>query len=394
MEDWDERMWRQEQERVHGLGFRFVHATPDASSYLEALPPGRKLNILVSAYRLLGRRGGPIWRHLHKAQRVFLDSGAISLLKLAAKETRDLPLVSLQERDASGRWRFVRHPNGFYDTDEQWEDEYAFWFGSQKPLQKWLDSQPRLEETAWRLSERGVRHGFAAMMDHPCEPPLLTAVGVTVDQAADVTIRNAVQWHNDVRLPHGWKKVYVVQGWELDDYARCLDAFEWIGILDEVRRGHAWLAAGSTCMRRPTQKNGPGLYDVYRFLHTYLGPDGGHMHALGIAKPEWVNHMREQGWIHSADSATASMMVGFNRGPYAVQGRRCAADLPAQFADTMVWLEDQVMAPAPCDSNGVPEQAAGPTDAAGGWVQGSLWPEDPPGAKGKRRARPHRRLSA
>lgn len=339
--DWDERLWRDAQRRVHSLGFRFFHATPDTTRYLEHLPPGRRLNLLVSAYRLLGRRGGPIWRHIHRAHRVFLDSGVISLLKLAHKTTREYPPVSLLVQDAEGHWRFVRDPNGIYETDEQWADKHEMWFGPYRQVARWVQSQERLIETAWRLADGGVRHGVAAMMDHPCEPHLLGALGITVDQAVDATIANACDWSARAVLPHGWKKVYVCQGWDLGDYARCLEAFEHYGILDEVRRGYAWLAAGSTCMRKPNQKNGPGLYAVYATIRDYLGPDG-HLHALGIAKPEWIRHMRRQGWIQSADSATASMTVAFNRGPFAIAGRRTRDHLDLQFARTMLWLEDEI----------------------------------------------------
>lgn len=272
-------------------GFRFYHCTPDRSDYLLEVP--HRLNILVSTKRVNDRPMG-ITRHLPLAKSVFLDSGLITWLKLVESGKATLADVT-----------------------------------------NWMRQQDKVREWAHKLHALGVKSGVAAMMDHPCEPWLLEKAGTTVEAAVKATIENAAHWRT-ADLPPGWKRVYVAQGWTLKDYGGCMDAFEELGILDEIRRDEAWLAAGTTCMRKP-----PELYGVYDFLRKRLGT--GHLHALGIARPEWVAHMVHRGWIQTADSATASIAVAFNRGKAQWHGKgRPNYLVRAMYAAEMETLEAEI----------------------------------------------------
>lgn len=280
--------------RDWGGGFPFFNAIPDRTDFLEVLP--HQLNVLVSACRLQGDRGGPIWRSIHLANSVFLDSGAITMLKLCANR-------KAKPQEVHG----------------------------------WLKSQHLLPQLAWRLYEQGVSQGVAAMMDCPMEPWLLQAVGITPDEALKITAANACSWYNDVTLPPGWRKVYVLQGWLPEEYNRSMHQLSWFPAWLEIAQGEAWAAVGTTCMRKP-----PGLYSVYEVARQLLGPDA-HIHALGIARPSWIGELYHDGLIDSADSATASMQVAYNKGPVRVHGQRGHL-LPELFARNMARMDADVLA--------------------------------------------------
>ena len=301
-------------------GFGFFHAIPDRTDFLKYIPHSG--HVLVSAYRLAeSGKGAPIWRNINQAKEVILDSGQISLLKLAAKQIQGQPEASTG--------RTTRQLSLLTSSLHQ------------KVVDR-MTQQHLLPRVAETLYWAGVKKGYCAMLDHPCEPFLLDKVGLKVQDAVEMTVANAIKWR-DVELPPGWTKIYVVQGWELEDYAWCLEMFHHYGILKEIQQGKAWLAVGTTCMRRPNQRNGPGLYDVYEFVRNW-GVEG-HRHAYGIAKKDWIAHMRALGLIDTADSATGSMQVAFNRGLYsfAKGARRPNYLVGALFAAVMQHLEDELM---------------------------------------------------
>lgn len=278
--------------------FTFFHCTPDNTLYLKHVP--YLLNVLVSHFRLTenDNRGTPIWRHLQLARSVFYDSGQITLLKRVA--------------------------NGNASADLLW---------------KRMKTQDSIIETAHKIAALGVETGFVAALDHPCEPFLLKKVGMSVDEAIDMTVQNAIDFMN-AELPEGFRKVFVVQGWSLEDYDRCLDLFDHYGITDEIRIGRATLAVGTTCMRKLKEKNGPGLLDVYRHIDDRVPV--GRKHALGIGDEGALAHMYQEGLIHQGDSGTASTKVGFNEGAYRVEGHRYQFLIHAQFASHMLDLEYRI----------------------------------------------------
>jgi len=280
----------------------FFHAVPDNTDFLQHVP--NLLNVLVSHFRLKENdgRGGPIWRRLHLAKRVFQDSGQITLLKRVAAGKADPSLL----------WDRMR-------------------------------TQPWQIQTAHEIAALGVKEGYVSMLDHPCEPNLLASAGMTVKDALRLTIQNARDFYEAAvtrQLPPGFKPVFVLQGWDLADYDYCLRAYEEIGILNQVRFHNAILAGGSTCMRTPTQKTGPGLYSVYEHIHSRF--PHGEMHALGIARPEWVAHLFKKGYVTRADSGSASTDAGLNNEPYKVKGYRYQFLNNAVYAAHMLDLEYRI----------------------------------------------------
>jgi len=140
-----------------------------------------------------------------------------------------------------------------------------------------------------------------AHLDVSMEPLFLQENNMTQKQALDYTIRNA-----QTLLESDFKgtKCFAVQGWTNEQYEWCIKQFDDMGVLDSKH----WIGIGTTCMRRP-----PILYDIYeqccKMIHE-VDPKI-HVHAFGIAKPEWIVNLYRIG-IRSADSATPDFACAFN----------------------------------------------------------------------------------
>jgi len=138
-------------------------------------------------------------------------------------------------------------------------------------------------------------------LDANMEPFFLQENNMTQKQALDYTIRNA-----QILLESDFKgtKCFAVQGWTIDQYEWCIKQFDDMGILESKH----WIGIGTTCMRRP-----PILYEIYKkcckMIHD-VDPKI-HVHAFGIAKPEWVVNLYQIG-VRSADSATPDFVCAFN----------------------------------------------------------------------------------
>lgn len=282
---------------------RFTFFTSNwLTGYVRQVPG--ELNALVSAWNLTQNKGSfeDARRDLPSARSVFLDSGALSPLWVIERGKGDMTL-----------------------------------------LHDWLGRQSTLVEIAWDLFTAGVLNGVAACLDMPCVPGLLDKVGMSTQEAVAFTIRNATDWHA-VELPPGWRPVYVAQGWTVQDYATCMHAYEDLGIMNDVRAGKAWLAVGSTLVRRP-----PSLYTVHAHARKLLGK--GHIHALGIARPDSLAYMARRGWVNSADASSSAASVIYNRGPYRVAGPRPTYLCHALFAASAQY-EEALLADALATADG------------------------------------------
>lgn len=89
---------------------------------------------------------------------------------------------------------------------------------------------------------------WAAPQDWMCEPPMLKRTGLTVAQHQQRTVANYLELRaNAPDVP--W--VPVLQGWTLDDYERCADAYETAGVqLAEL----PLVGVGSVCRRQGTDE--------------------------------------------------------------------------------------------------------------------------------------------
>jgi hypothetical protein len=147
-----------------------------------------------------------------------------------------------------------------------------------------------------------------ACVDIPSEPHILKMLGISVDEARDITTENtkAMMKSLDDR-----KAIISVQGWTLDDRKRSLEQL--LPMIEEYQ--NAWIGNGSTCMLTPRT----GLYKFYEWLCSEL-PDR-HIHAWGIANPKWLVNLYRIG-ISSADSGTAGFANGMNEEISPITGKR------------------------------------------------------------------------
>lgn len=109
---------------------------------------------------------------------------------------------------------------------------------------------------------------WAAPMDWMCEPIVLEKTHLTVAEHQRRTVDNFVRLRDaDSSLPF----IPVLQGWELDDYLRCIDLYDKadvdLGTLDTV-------GVGTVCRRQHT-----GTVD--RILST-LAETGLQLHGFGV----------------------------------------------------------------------------------------------------------------
>ena len=200
-----------------------------------------------SAYSLLKRGFGSLRKFRNKYDLLYIDSGAISAWK-----KNDLDWLS-------------------------WE------------------TQLKYVEKSKSLNPSAICH-----LDLTMEPSFLIKNGYTSKQALDQTVYNAKKFLEiDTNKS---KKIFAIQGWKTEEYLRCIDIYEDLGIFES----NNIIGVGTTCMRKP-----PSLYRIYKKVIPKIrkiNPDQT-IHAFGIAKPEWLYNLFNFG-INSGDSATSVVAAG------------------------------------------------------------------------------------
>jgi len=106
---------------------------------------------------------------------------------------------------------------------------------------------------------------WAAPMDWMCEPKVLAKTGLTVEQHQWRTVTNFMA----LRQYLGALVIPVLQGWERDDYLRCVDLYARFGVdlADEPLVG-----LGTVCRRQDTTEG----------AHIVRALDGLKLHGFGI----------------------------------------------------------------------------------------------------------------
>jgi hypothetical protein len=283
------------------------------TGYLRFAP--QRINALISAWVHIGptqyaiAKSNGMLDDLVWAREIYLDSGGITPLLLAAR--------------------------GKGDVQQIWD---------------WVTRTDDIVALAHRLDEYGCPPGVVCMLDLPAYKDALDKVGITVAQANDVTMANAgAMLHAE--LPHGWKAVYVSQGFTLAEHMACQDAYERMGILDKVRAGEAWLALGGMAFEKETER----IHVICKETRKRLGE--GHIHALGVNRLSALVPMIHRGWVQSADSSSPAQEVRFNRGPYRVEGPRPTFFWEACHAVSALYMEARLAdALAKAEAVGLHEQ--------------------------------------
>ena len=131
----------------------------------------------------------------------------------------------------------------------------------------------------------------AALQDYPCEPEILSEYGRTVRDHQERTLERAaenlayIQDHNVSAEP-----MAVLQGWELDDYVRCIDRYREAGVLTD------YVGIGSVCRRNAESE--------IREIVTTIADELPHrkLHAFGV-KQSILNFPEVRDALNSVDSA-------------------------------------------------------------------------------------------
>lgn len=126
---------------------------------------------------------------------------------------------------------------------------------------------------------------WAAPMDWMCEPKVLAVTGLSVEEHQRRTVDNLLALRS-LRPDLPW--VPVLQGWEMDDYRRCVELYERAGV-DLTTEPVVGL--GTVCRRQDTREVG--------FLVADLMTAGLRLHGFGVK----LTGLHRFGWaLASADS--------------------------------------------------------------------------------------------
>lgn len=98
---------------------------------------------------------------------------------------------------------------------------------------------------------------WAAPQDWMCEPVMLAKTGLTVAEHQRRTVANfirLVELWDASGAPGDCPVMPVIQGWQLDDYLRCVDLYDQAGV--RLNRDYPVVGVGSVCRRQATSEIG------------------------------------------------------------------------------------------------------------------------------------------
>ncbi|MDP4501028.1 deazapurine DNA modification protein DpdA family protein [Nonomuraea turcica] len=133
---------------------------------------------------------------------------------------------------------------------------------------------------------------WAAPQDWMCEPFMLERTGLTIAEHQHRTVDNFVRlatlWEEN-EAPGDCPVMPVIQGWEIDDYLRCVDLYEQEGV--RLAQDYPVVGVGSVCRRQST----PEIGRIFRELAMLDLP----LHGFGVKTAGLARYGR---WLTSADS--------------------------------------------------------------------------------------------
>lgn len=111
----------------------------------------------------------------------------------------------------------------------------------------WETKEREYAKDVLRFADEIGQLEWAAPQDWMCEPFMLNLTGFTVEQHQRLTVKNFLHLRNVL----GTMIIPVLQGWEIDDYMRCVDMYEAAGVdlYEEELVG-----LGSVCRRQNTKE--------------------------------------------------------------------------------------------------------------------------------------------
>jgi hypothetical protein len=154
---------------------------------------------------------------------------------------------------------------------------------------EWRTEEEEYAEAVARYRDEIGQLDWAAPMDWMCEPWIVAKSGKSVEHHMALTVANYVVlrdvWPD---LPF----VPVLQGWVMDDYLRCIEMYEQVGV---DLRDEPTVGLGSVCRRQATDEIG-------RIVER-LSRGGIRLHGFGVKG----DGLARYGWmLNSADSMSWS----------------------------------------------------------------------------------------
>lgn len=110
---------------------------------------------------------------------------------------------------------------------------------------EWRTSENQYAEDVQRFADEMGELTWVAPMDWMCEPFMLKKTGLPLYEHQMKTVENFTR----LRQRLGPIVVPVLQGWELDDYMRCVEYYEKYGV---DLRAEPLIGVGSVCRRQDT----------------------------------------------------------------------------------------------------------------------------------------------
>lgn len=161
----------------------------------------------------------------------------------------------------------------------------------------WFNRQPELVEFANAVEANIVVH-----LDALCKKHLLNNCHLTLREAQDITIKNAVQMMD---LKTKAKKCYVLQGHTADEYEVCINAYKDLGIFNDK---NAIIGVGSQAgeRRHTTVERYRFVCERVRDISKEIG-----IHAFGIGSPWTLVQLHKMG-VTQVDNATPQVLTQTN----------------------------------------------------------------------------------
>lgn len=175
------------------------------------------------------------------------------------EELRDVPLFLSH---AKLKWRVTPFPRAI----AKWALDSGG-FSEIKAHGRWTITPQEYIAAVRRYSRELGNLEWAAPQDWMCEPPMILKTGLSVIRHQHLTVANYIELKN---LAPDLPFIPVLQGWEMDDYLRCLEMYDAVGI--DLRQ-EPLVGVGSVCRRQNTDEigaifsmlNGKGLHRLHGF---------------------------------------------------------------------------------------------------------------------------------
>lgn len=170
----------------------------------------------------------------------------------------------------------------------------------------WRTGLAEYVEAVERYSEHMGHLEWAAPQDWMCEPHMLALTGLSVEEHQHRTIGNYLSLREEApHLPF----IPVLQGWQLEDYVRCVELYEQAGVqLVEL----PLVGVGSVCRRQGTEP----IEQIFRELHDM----GLSCHGFGVKADGLKRYARH---LTSADSMAWSYTARYREPLPGCTHRRC-----------------------------------------------------------------------